>query len=142
MRVWFHDALVALGRAVVGRSAMGSISIDVSLVIVLLIVLVTLIAFDLLQIDGEDIRREPIEARKKALEKLLRRTAIGIEYNEHIEGEDGSSVFEHACRLGFEGIVSKRKGSRYQSGRSSDWLKMKNPNAPAATREFEEDWSK
>jgi ATP-dependent DNA ligase len=43
--------------------------------------------------------------------------------------------------LGFEGIVSKRKGSHYQSGRSYDWLKMKNPNAPAALREATEDWS-
>ena len=73
---------------------------------------------------------------------MLRRTAIGLEYNEHIDDEDGARVFEHACRLGFEGIVSKRKGSRYQSGRSHDWLKMKNPNAPAAHRELSEDWSK
>jgi ATP-dependent DNA ligase len=56
--------------------------------------------------------------------------------------QDAARVFEHACRLGFEGIVSKRKGSRYQSGRSYDWLKMKNPNAPAAHREGLEDWSK
>jgi ATP-dependent DNA ligase len=42
--------------------------------------------------------------------------------------------------LGFEGIVSKRKGSHYQSGRSCDWLKLKNPNAPAARREATEDW--
>jgi ATP-dependent DNA ligase len=97
---------------------------------------VMLIAFDVLQIDGEDIRREPIEARK-----LLRRTAIGIEYNQHLEDEASPRVFEHACRLGFEGIVSKRKGSRYQSGRSHDWLKMKNPDAPASQREALEDWS-
>ena len=92
-------------------------------------------AFDLLELDGRDLRREPIEVRKAELAKLLRRSAIGLELNEHIDDEDASRVFEHACRLGFEGIVSKRRGSRYQSGRSSDWLKMKNPNAPAAHRE-------
>jgi bifunctional non-homologous end joining protein LigD len=51
-------------------------------------------------------------------------------------------VFRHACQLGFEGIVSKRKGSTYRSGRSPDWLKMKNANAPAVKREAEEDWGK
>jgi bifunctional non-homologous end joining protein LigD len=65
----------------------------------------------------------------------------GIRFNEHIEG-DGPTVFAHACKMGLEGIVSKRKGSAYRSGRSPDWLKMKNPNAPAVTREAEEDWGK
>ena len=46
----------------------------------------------------------------------------------------------HACKMGLEGIVSKRLGSRYRSGRSPDWLKMKNPAAPAVKREAEEDW--
>src|SRR5262245_26983840 len=46
------------------------------------------------------------------------------------------------CKMGLEGIVSKRLGSRYRSGRSPDWLKMKNPNAPAVKREAEEDWSR
>jgi hypothetical protein len=54
----------------------------------------------------------------------------GIRFNEHIEG-DGPTVFAHACKLGLEGIVSKRKDSMYRSGRSPDWLKMKNPAAPA-----------
>ena len=57
-------------------------------------------------------------------------------------GDDGPTVFSHACKLGLEGIVSKRKDSAYRSGRSPDWLKMKNPDAPAVTREAEEDWSK
>jgi ATP-dependent DNA ligase len=51
-----------------------------------------------------------------------------------------TTVFLHACKLGFEGIVSKRKGSRYSAGRSPDWLKSKNPNSPAVRREAEEDW--
>ena len=49
---------------------------------------------------------------------------------EIIEG-DGETIFRHACKLGLEGIVSKRKDSPYRSGRSPDWLKMKNPEAPA-----------
>jgi len=56
--------------------------------------------------------------------------------------EPGDVVFRHACRLGLEGIVSKRLGSLYRSGRSRDWIKMKNPNAPAVKREAEEDWGK
>jgi ATP-dependent DNA ligase len=54
--------------------------------------------------------------------------------------EPGEVVFKHACALGCEGIVSKRRGSRYVSGRSRDWLKHKNPAAPAVRREVEEDW--
>jgi bifunctional non-homologous end joining protein LigD len=49
--------------------------------------------------------------------------------NEHIEG-DGETIFRDACKLGLEGIVSKRKGSPYRSGRSPDWLKMKTPMRP------------
>jgi bifunctional non-homologous end joining protein LigD len=55
---------------------------------------------------------------------------------------DGETVFAHACNLGLEGIVSKRKDSAYRSGRSPDWLKMKNPTAPAVKREAEEEWGK
>jgi bifunctional non-homologous end joining protein LigD len=97
-------------------------------------------AFDLLELDGEDLRRQPIEARKKRLAKLLRRAHSTIALNEHY-GDDGAIIFKHACNLGCEGIVSKRLGSRYQSGLTSDWLKIKNPKAPAVTREAEEDWS-
>jgi ATP-dependent DNA ligase len=55
---------------------------------------------------------------------------------------DGGTVFRHACKLGLEGIVSKRKDSAYRSGRSPAWLKMKNANASAVKREAEEDWGK
>jgi hypothetical protein len=54
--------------------------------------------------------------------------------------EPGDVVFKHACALGCEGIVSKRRGSRYRSGHSRDWIKTKNPAAPAVRREAEEDW--
>ena len=51
-------------------------------------------------------------------------------------------MFQHACALGAEGIVSKRLGSRYRCGHSADWLKLKNPAAPAVRREAEEDWAR
>jgi ATP-dependent DNA ligase len=54
----------------------------------------------------------------------------------------GNLVFQHACKMGLEGIVSKRLGSTYRSGRSPDWLKFKNPEAPAVKREAEEEWGR
>jgi len=66
----------------------------------------------------------------------------GLLLNEHIEYDDGEMVFHHACKLGLEGIVSKRLGSPYRSGRSRHWVKSKNPKHPAVKREAEEDWGK
>ena len=100
-----------------------------------------LFAFDLLEVDGRDLRREPIELRKATLAKLLRKASVRLQLSEHIE-EPGDIVFRHACKLGFEGIVSKRLGSPYVSGRSRYWLKFKNPAAPAVKREAEEDWGR
>jgi ATP-dependent DNA ligase len=94
---------------------------------------VFLVAFDLLELNGRDLRREPIEIRKAGLARLLRNAEPGLQLSEHIEHE-AAIVFEHACKLGLEGIVSKHRGSRYQSGRSSLWLKSKNPEAPAVRR--------
>jgi bifunctional non-homologous end joining protein LigD len=101
---------------------------------------VFLYAFDLLELDGVDYRREPIEDRKARLARLLSKASPGIRFNEHIEAP-ADVVFKHACRLGLEGIVSKRRGSRYQSGRSPHWLKSKNPAAPAVARLETEDWN-
>jgi bifunctional non-homologous end joining protein LigD len=98
-------------------------------------------AFDLIELDGDDLRLDPLEMRKATLATLLARAAPGLRLNEHME-EDGPLVFHHACKLGLEGIVSKRKDSRYRSGRSPHWIKSKNPNAPAVKREAEEDWGK
>jgi bifunctional non-homologous end joining protein LigD len=92
-----------------------------------------LCAFNLLELDGRDLRREPIEKRKALLAKSLRGAHLSITLNEHFE-EDGALVFDAACRLGCEGIVSKRLGSTYRSGRSPQWVKVKNPNAPAVKR--------
>jgi bifunctional non-homologous end joining protein LigD len=95
---------------------------------------VFLSAFDLLDLNGQNLRREPIEIRKRVLATLLRNAGIGLQFNEHI-AEPGDVVFRHACKLGFEDIVSKRLGSRYRSGRSRDWIKMKNPACKAVRRE-------
>jgi len=100
-----------------------------------------LYAFDLIELNGDDLRRDPLEVRKATLASIVAKAGRGIRFNEHIEG-DGPTVFAHACKLGLEGIVSKRKDSAYRSGRSPDWLKMKNSDAPAVRREAEEDWSK
>jgi bifunctional non-homologous end joining protein LigD len=100
-----------------------------------------LYAFDLIELNGDDLRREPLEVRKATLASLLAKGLLGLRLNEHIEA-DGPTVFAHACKMGLEGIVSKRKGSPYRSGRSADWLKMKNPAAPAGKREAEEDWGR
>ena len=98
-------------------------------------------AFDLVELDGEDLRRQQIEACKQRLAALLHGAHSTIVLNEHYEG-DGAIVYQHACALGCEGIVSKRLGSPYRSGRSAHWLKVKNPAAPAVRREAEEDWSR
>ena len=76
-----------------------------------------LFAFDLLELDGEDLRPMPIEARQRNLAQLVRNVAAGLHLSEHLHG-DGTEIFEQACKLGCEGIVSKRVGSRYVSGRT------------------------
>jgi bifunctional non-homologous end joining protein LigD len=98
--------------------------------------------YDLLELNGADLRREPIEVRKATLASILRKSRPGVRLNEHLEHPEGAVVFQHACKMGLEGIVSKRLGSRYRSGRSPDWLKFKNPAAPAVRREAEEDWGR
>jgi bifunctional non-homologous end joining protein LigD len=98
-----------------------------------------LCAFDLIELDGRDLRRRPIEERKDILTKLLRQSQRGIAFNRHYD-VDGAVLCKHACKLGCEGIVSKRLGSPYRSGRVEDWLKIKNPAALAVKREAEEDW--
>ena len=98
-----------------------------------------LCAFDLIELDGNDLRRVSIEERKAFLAKLLSRHHEGIAFNHHYSCE-GAVLYKHVCALGCEGIVSKRLGSAYRSGRVDHWLKVKNPAAPAVRREAEEDW--
>jgi bifunctional non-homologous end joining protein LigD len=80
--------------------------------------------------------------RKATLASLLARAAPGLHFNEHLDNENGPLVFAHACKLGLEGIVSKQRSSPYRSGRSADWIKSTNPDAPAVKREAEEDWGR
>jgi bifunctional non-homologous end joining protein LigD len=72
---------------------------------------------------------------------LLAKASVGLQVSDHIVAPS-DVVFRHACQLGFEGIVSKRLGSSYRSGRSRYWVKSKNPQHPAVKREAEEDWSR
>jgi bifunctional non-homologous end joining protein LigD len=80
-------------------------------------------AFDLLMLDGEDFRRKPYVERKAALRKLLRH-GRGIQYVEHAEGH-GDRLYEAVCKLGLEGIVSKKLDAPYRSGPSKSWIKVK-----------------
>jgi bifunctional non-homologous end joining protein LigD len=99
-----------------------------------------LYAFDLIELDGEDLRRQPIEERKRALARLLKVSTAGLELIDYLQHDDADAIFRHACRLGCEGIVSKRMGSRYESGRSPLWVKTLNPQAPALKRLELEEW--
>jgi bifunctional non-homologous end joining protein LigD len=101
----------------------------------------SLCAFDLLELDGADLRSSPIEERKQHLAWALRERHYGIALNATYDG-DGALIYRHACALSCEGIVSKRLGSPCHAGRTDQWLKMKNPDAPAARREREIDWAK
>ena len=98
-------------------------------------------AFDLLELDGRDLRRERIEKRKELLAELLAGPQVSLIFNECFE-EDGAIIYSEACRLGCEGIVSKRLGSFYRAGRSRHWIEVKNPEAPAVKRKAEEDWGR
>jgi bifunctional non-homologous end joining protein LigD len=90
-----------------------------------------LCVFDLLEIDGRDLRDEPIETRKAELARLLDGCGSLALVLNRVFDAPGPVVFEHACKLGCEGIVSKRRSSR-------SWLKVKIPDAPAVWREREE----
>lgn len=85
-----------------------------------------LIAFDLLMVDGRDIRLDALVERRALLADLLPAKSATLRFSDNVEG-NGEAVFRHACAMGLEGIVSKRKDSAYRSGRSDRWLKVKNP---------------
>jgi bifunctional non-homologous end joining protein LigD len=84
---------------------------------------------------------DALHRRHKASEALL--YAFDLlehdEFNEHTD-EDGATVFRHACKIGLEGIVSKRLGAPYRSGLSRDWIKVKAPDSPAMVRHREGRW--
>jgi bifunctional non-homologous end joining protein LigD len=81
--------------------------------------------FDLLELDGEDLRKRPVTERKAALKKLLAKAGKGpLVYSDHVGGS-GDKVFANACKLKLEGIVSKQADAPYRSGRTRSWLKVK-----------------
>jgi bifunctional non-homologous end joining protein LigD len=100
-----------------------------------------LYAFDLIEYDGTDLRPRPLLERKAALAKLLRGVNAGIVFNEHL-AEEGAIVFANACKLGAEGIVSKRGDAPYRSGPHPAWVKVRNPASIAVQRERSENWNK
>jgi bifunctional non-homologous end joining protein LigD len=100
-----------------------------------------LYAFDLIEHDGEDLRTRQFLERKAALARLLSDPKTGILLNEHI-AEDGPTVFAYTCRLGAEGIVSKRVDGTYRSGPCRVWIKVLNPASIAVQRERSAIWDR
>jgi bifunctional non-homologous end joining protein LigD len=90
-----------------------------------------LYAFDLLELNGQNFRPLSLGERKDQLARRLARGPLGIAYNDHTDDE-GAAVFRQACKMGLEGIVSKRLAAPYRSGPSRDWIKVKNPDTGRA----------
>ena len=84
-------------------------------------------------------RRPPgfIEPCLPTVADTVRKAPAGIRLSDHLATTDGDTLFHHACAMGLEGIVAKRRDRPYRSGRSPDWIKVKNPDAPAVTRLIE-----
>jgi bifunctional non-homologous end joining protein LigD len=81
---------------------------------------IVMVAFDLLYLNGSDLRRLPLAERKMHLKKLI--SGTNMQYSESFE-VDGTGMYEHACNVGLEGVVSKVRDSKYSSGRGNDWVK-------------------
>jgi bifunctional non-homologous end joining protein LigD len=80
--------------------------------------------FDLMHLDGFDLRVAPLIDRKRVLAELIRDIGTPILYSDHLE-EKGQVMFEHACKIGLEGVISKRIDAPYRSGRGEGWVKVK-----------------
>ena len=102
---------------------------------------VFLYAFDLIELNGDDLRREPLDVRKATLASVLARAAPGLRLNEHIEADGPHRVRPRVQDRPRRHRV-ETEDLTYRSGRSRDWLKCKNPAAPAVKREAQEDWGK
>ncbi len=98
---------------------------------------VQLYAFDVLAMDGVDLRDLPLSIRKTSLARLLHRRPDGIFQISYEQGEIGPQLFRHASLMGLEGLVSKRGDRPYRGGRSKDWIKVKNRQHPAMERVME-----
>jgi bifunctional non-homologous end joining protein LigD len=83
-------------------------------------------AFDLMRLDGEDLRPEPLVERKQALVELLGEQPenSALRFSDHFH-EPGKVMLQHVCRMGLEGVVSKRADAPYRSGRGPSWIKSK-----------------
>ena len=81
---------------------------------------IVLVAFDLLYLNGYDLRKLPLVERKALLKELI--TGTHVQFSQSFE-VDGREMYQHACKVGLEGVVSKVRDSRYHSGCSHDWLK-------------------
>jgi bifunctional non-homologous end joining protein LigD len=93
-----------------------------------------LLAFDILAMDGNDLRELPLSMRKTNLQRLLTRRPEGIFLSDYEQGEIGPALFHKACEFGFEGLVSKRADRPYRGGRSLYWIKVKNRSHHAFER--------
>ena len=82
---------------------------------------IVMVAFDLLYLNGYDLRKLPLFERKALLKKIISET--GIQYSESFE-VDGREMYKHACKTGLEGVVSKVRDGRYPTGRTNAWLKV------------------
>jgi ATP-dependent DNA ligase len=91
-------------------------------------------AFDMLALEGDDLRKLPLHLRKTNLQRLLARRADAIHLAPFEQGEIGPDLFRAACDMQLEGLVSKRRESRYRPGPSKDWVKSKNPAHPSIQR--------
>jgi bifunctional non-homologous end joining protein LigD len=98
---------------------------------------VQLYAFDILALDGDDLRKLPLTMRKTNLARLLARRPDGIFVAPYEAGEIGPDLFRAACRIGLEGLVSKRRDRAYRGGPCSHWVKVKNRTHPAMGRVVE-----
>jgi bifunctional non-homologous end joining protein LigD len=103
---------------------------------------VQLYAFYVLALDGEDLRRLPLSMRKTNLDRLSAHRPEGIFVAPFEQGEIGPDLFRAACKMGLEGLVSKRRDRAYRGGRCTHWIKVKNPASLAMNRAAEIDWSR
>lgn len=92
-----------------------------------------LYAFDMVAVGGEDLRDEPLRVRKAHLNRLLKGRPQGLFTDQYAQGDVGPALFEAACKMGLEGLVSKHLDRRYRP-RTCDWVKVKNRRHAAFSR--------
>src|SRR5690349_199670 len=89
-----------------------------------------LYTFDILELDGQDLRSRPWQVRRETLTRLLGKRIRASDYPSISKGENGAAVFRAVCSMGLEGIVAKRRDRPYWSGRCADWGKGPEPQGP------------